>query len=138
MKIVFADTSYFVALLNPRDAHHSFAIERASSLGTFRLVTSEMVLTELLTFFAREGQVFRARAVELCDRLGEDPNVEIEPQTRDLFRRALERYRAMKDKNWSVTDCASFHLMEREGIRDALTNDHHFEQAGFRALLRKA
>ena len=37
-----------------------------------------------------------------------------------------------------LTDCISFVLMSEEGIAEALTGDHHFEQAGFTALLRVA
>ena len=42
------------------------------------------------------------------------------------------------DKEWSLTDCASFLVMQGKGIQDALTHDHHFEQMGFRALLRQS
>jgi predicted nucleic acid-binding protein len=44
-------------------------------------------------------------------------------------------YRNRADKNWSLTDCISFVVMKRKGITEALTGDHHFEQAGFKALL---
>lgn len=136
MKLVFADTGYFVAQLNPRDDHHASAIECTRSLGPHRLCTSEMIFAELLNFFAEKGPALRSAAADLCERLRENPNVDVVPQTRDLFLKALEKYRTMADKGWSVTDCASFHLMESRGIRDALTHDHHFEQAGFRALMR--
>ena len=58
------------------------------------------------------------------------------PPARDQFDRALELYERRADKDWSLTDCLSFLVMEDRGIRDALTADHHFEQAGFRALMR--
>jgi len=35
-----------------------------------------------------------------------------------------------------LTDCISFVVMEESGITEALTGDHHFEQAGFVTLLR--
>jgi hypothetical protein len=54
----------------------------------------------------------------------------------DLFERALSRYEQRADKEWSLTDCLSFIVMEDQGITEALTGDHHFEQAGFRPLLK--
>ena len=50
--------------------------------------------------------------------------------------RGLALYRARPDKAWSLIDCISFMVMTERGITEALTGDHHFEQAGFRAPLR--
>lgn len=55
-----------------------------------------------------------------------------------LWRRGLGLYAARPDKAWSLTDCISFVVMTDRGLTEALTGDHHFEQAGFRALLRPA
>jgi predicted nucleic acid-binding protein len=60
----------------------------------------------------------------------------IVPQSSLQFQDALVLYAARNDKEWSHTDCASFQAMKREGIAEALTHDRHFEQVGFRALLR--
>jgi len=65
-----------------------------------------------------------------------DPNIEVVPQTSMQFGEAFDMYRQMVDKEWSLTDCASFALMKERGLREALAHDHHFEQAGFVALLR--
>jgi predicted nucleic acid-binding protein len=53
----------------------------------------------------------------------------------DYFDRGLERFARRPDKEWSFTDCISFVVMEDKGLTDALTADHHFEQAGFTILL---
>lgn len=53
-----------------------------------------------------------------------------------LFDAGVRLYRERPDKDWSLTDCISFVAMEERGIREALTGDHHFEQAGFVALLK--
>jgi hypothetical protein len=47
----------------------------------------------------------------------------------------MELCTSRRDKDWSLTDCISFVVMNAEGIGEALTADHHFEQAGFEALL---
>jgi len=49
----------------------------------------------------------------------------------------LNIYENRQDKEWSLTDCLSFLVMQERGVMDALTADHHFEQAGFRALMRE-
>ena len=53
------------------------------------------------------------------------------------FRTAVDRYVSRPDQSWSLTDCASFLVMEERNITDALAYDRDFEQAGFRALLRE-
>jgi uncharacterized protein len=64
--------------------------------------------------------------------------VEVVAQTSIQFREALELFASRADKEWSLTDCASFNLMRERGVSEALAHDHHFEQAGFVALLRVA
>ena len=78
---------------------------------------------------------YRAAAIELLDSLEEDPNVEIIPLSDELYNRGMELYRQRPDKEWGITDCISFVVMEDYGLTEALTTDEHFKQAGFRALL---
>ena len=75
-------------------------------------------------------------AVAVADRLLSDPSVTVIPASEGLFNRGRELFRSRPDKDWSLTDCISFVIMQDHGLRDALTGDHHFEQAGFVALLR--
>lgn len=136
MRVVFADTSYWIALLNSRDSLH----RKASTLSTFlrrtQIVTSEMVLAEFLNDFSGRGPYFRKIAVGLVEDLRRDPQIVIVSQTSPQFQNALFLYAERHDKTWSLTDCASFRIMGRDGLTRALTHDHHFEQAGFQALLR--
>jgi predicted nucleic acid-binding protein len=138
MKKLFADTSYWVALLNPRDELHEKAKQVSMVTGPVFTVTSEMVLTELLNIFAEKGEPLRKAAAIMAERLKSSPNCEVVPQTSLQFRNALDRYQSRLDKGWSLTDCASHLIMEEERIREGLTYDEHFIQAGFRALLRDA
>lgn len=136
MRALFADTGYLVALANPEDFLHEKAKQFASSLDSARIVTSEMVLTEVLNYFSERGTSLRQAAIRLIERLRANPTASIVPQTSAQFQEAFFLYASRTDKSWSHTDCASFQIMEREGIAEALTHDRHFEQSGFRALLR--
>ena len=71
-----------------------------------------------------------------CRTSRSDPNVHIIPASHDLFQQGCELYFKRPDKNWSLTDCTSFVVMKEYGLTDALTTDHHFEQAGFTVLLK--
>ena len=51
--------------------------------------------------------------------------------------RALKLHADRPDKFWSLTDCITFTVMQQRRITRALAYDHHFEQAGFEALLRR-
>ncbi len=134
MKVVFADTGYWQAVLNPNDTLHERARAASVALGKVRLVTTEMVLSELLAALSKLP--VRPIAVSGVDRIRANPNVEVVPQTSLQFAHAYDLYRRRMDKEWSLTDCASFEVMQSRGIIEALAHDQHFEQAGFKALLR--
>lgn len=135
MKIVFADTGYWVAVLNPNDDWNARAIEVSRSLDKVRIVTTEMVLTELLAALSKLP--IRPIAVQGVERIRTNPNIEVVPQTSLQFGEAFATYKRMVDKEWSLVDCASFEVMRSRGISEALAHDHHFKQGGFRALLRE-
>jgi predicted nucleic acid-binding protein len=129
---VFADSFYFLALFNPRDAAHDRAMKASAQLaGT--LVTTDWILTE--TADALCDPVNRSGCAELINDLRASPYVEIEPASRAWFDAGWALYRQRKDKAWSLTDCISFAVMRERGIAEALTADHDFEQAGFKTLL---
>jgi uncharacterized protein len=137
MERVFADTGYWIALINPRDDLHRKASLVSQDFNQSQIVTSEMILTEFLNSFSDFGPRLRAVAVRAVGSLRSASQVVIVPQTSQLFEKAMKRYQEMADKSWSLTDCASFVIMEEEGISSALTHDRHFIQAGFQALLRQ-
>jgi predicted nucleic acid-binding protein len=133
-RMLFADTFYWVALLNPRDAFHSRVTSFNSSLGTVRVVTTDEVLTEVLNWYSRFGQRWRGEAATLVHDLRSDPAMDVLPQTRADFDAALALYEARPDKSYSLTDCRSMLAMKSLGLSEALTNDHHFTQEGFTIL----
>ncbi|HEY7219962.1 MAG TPA: PIN domain-containing protein [Candidatus Binatia bacterium] len=130
------DAAYYIAMLNPQDDLHDRAMSVSRSLGDCIFVTTEMILTEVLNYFAERGAMPRQLAANFVQQIRQDPNTRVVPQTSAQFEDALELYRSRPDKEWSHTDCASFRVMEQEDIAEALTYDRHFEQAGFKALLR--
>ena len=137
MKSVFADSSYWIALLNPRDDLHDKAVAVSASLGIVRYVTSQLVLTEVLNYFAAHGVALRRAAIELVQQLHIHPQTTVIPQSPAEFQDAFALYAERDDKTWGLTDCASFQVRHRELITEALSHDKDFEQAGFKALLRE-
>ena len=138
MSEVFADTGYWAALQDSRDRLHGTALALTNEIESLRIVTTQMVLVEVLNMFGSRGEQQRRLALEVVERAERSVDVEIVPQTAAQFRAALERYTQRTDQTWSLTDCASFIVMEERGITEALAHDRDFEQAGFTALLRRS
>ncbi|MCU0544024.1 MAG: PIN domain-containing protein [Oscillatoriaceae cyanobacterium Prado104] len=136
MRKVFADTGYWIALLNPNDSLHQKARDITTSLKGVPIVTSEMVFTELLNAFSGKGSFYRQKAVKFIEHSFENPEIEVVIHTNELFKSALDLYNSRPDRAWSHTDCTSFKIMQQQNILEALAYDKHFEQAGFVALLR--
>jgi len=134
---VFLDTAYAIALSSTNDHIHQRAVFLADQLeaaGT-RLVTTQAVLLEIGNALAKRR--YRSAAIQLLDTLERDPKVEIISLSVELYTRALQMYSERPDKEWGLTDCVSFIVMQDRGISEALTTDEHFQQAGLRALLRE-
>ena len=136
MRKIFADTGYWIALLNPDDDLHQKAKQITTSIKFIPLVTSEMVFTELLNAFSGKGIFYRQKAVKFINYCFDNPEIEVVIQTDELFKSGLDLYNQRPDQAWSLTDCTSFHIMSQKNILEALAYDKHFEQAGFIALLR--
>lgn len=134
VRTLFADTFYWIALLDPRDAFHAAVQAFSGTLGTVRLVTTDEVLAEVLTFFSRGGPIWRSNAATMVRRTRSDPDVDVLPQNRADFDAALVLYEARPDKAYSLTDCRSMLAMRNLRLMEILTNDHHFSQEGFTIL----
>jgi len=132
MNAVFADTFYFLALINRRDKAHRSCVA-FSEASDRPVVTTTWVLLELGDALRRGRD--RVAFSALLDDLANDPDTMVIPADQSVFDRAVELYHARPDKDWSLTDCTSFVVMQDRGLTEALTSDHHFEQAGFAALL---
>lgn len=134
----FLDTAYVYALVNTRDEWHAEALRWQEKLARERrmIVTTELVLVEIADGLASIR--FRAQAVQIIAALQSSPYVEIIAMSSGLLSKALTLYRQRSDKEWGMTDCVSFVVMRGRGLLEALTADDHFQQAGFRQLLRES
>lgn len=123
MKQIFADTFYWVALINPQDNWHQRAREVTSSLKNVKLVTTDEVLVELLNFMSVRGANRKRRTVEFIDDLLQNPRLQVIPQNRESFLQGFELYRRRPDKEYSLTDCISMTVMQRLKISQVLTHE---------------
>jgi uncharacterized protein len=131
MTELFADTYFWIALLNSADANHQRVLTYPITGG---LVTSDAVRIEVMDALCQRRS--RLLAVRFWRKLSQNPSVHIVPFDNSLLQRAAALYESRLDKDWSLTDCISFITMQERGIKDALTGDQHFEQAGFHALFK--
>ncbi|MDP2997289.1 MAG: PIN domain-containing protein [Bryobacterales bacterium] len=135
MAAYFADTSFWMALSRKRDqynrraiAWNQFVIRTKSSI-----VTTEAVLWEWLNGLSDTST--RGVAAEGYRRAHVDAGIEVVPFQPGLIDSAVQLYRTRPDKDWSLTDCLSFVVMERRRLTEALTTDSHFEQAGLKVMM---
>ena len=132
IRTYFADSWFFIALLDRRDSHHAAASRLESLTRGSRVVTHDSVLSEVLAHFSGDGRQARTLAVGAVRRAALSHLVI--PADRGLFIDALSLYEARPDKEYSLVDCMSMELMRARGITHVLTNDHHFRQEGFTVL----
>jgi predicted nucleic acid-binding protein len=129
----FADSYSPLALFNLKDSGHDAAV-MASKDFIGALVTTDWIITEVADALSSPSN--RRGCVEFINDLRRSPRVVVVPASQSLFESAWKLFSERPDKNWSLTDCTSFSVMHVHGITNVLTGDHHFEQAGFRALLK--
>lgn len=135
MRRVFADTYYWIALLNAKDQGHARARAVGASLQGAMLVISQEILSEVLTYFSRHGHAVRQSAVTFVRSILSDVTIEVRPQSDATFMAGLTLYESRPDKEYSLTDCISMLAMREAGITEILTHDDHFTQEGFVKLL---
>ncbi|NEN96092.1 MAG: type II toxin-antitoxin system VapC family toxin [Moorea sp. SIO3I7] len=136
MRTVFVDTAAWIALVNVDDDFHRIAKQVRVRLeqDNYRLVTSYFVLLEVAD--ALTSVRFRPQTINLLNRLKGLAGLRVIEVSQALFDAGWQLYCQRLDKDWGLTDCISFVIMEREGITTAFTSDQHFEQAGFIRLLK--
>lgn len=129
---IFLDTSYVLALVNTADQYHEQARRVAATVES-PFVTTEAVLVEIGNALSRAR--WRHLAIDTLHDLRTDPDIKVVPVSSELFEQAVALFSARSDKEWGLTDCISFVVMEQRNLTQALTTDRHFEQAGFQNAL---
>ncbi len=128
----FLDTFFVQAILNGADAYHERAVQWKPVLYQSEIWVTEAVLVEVGNALSKTSRTIAADFIIGCYSA---PNIHVVAVTSELFELGLSLYLERPDKEWGLTDCISFVVMTSQGIRLALTGDHHFAQAGFTPVL---
>lgn len=133
---IFVDTAGWLALANKSDTLHKWAIELNQDLLSkgAHYITTDYILTEVANSLARPPH--RKPIIRFLEAIFSSKGVTILTITRSRFLRAWQLYKKRPDKEWGLTDCTSFIIMEEQRIQEAFTADHHFQQAGYISLLK--
>jgi uncharacterized protein len=133
--MVFIDTGFLIALFEKSDSLHRRAAAWARHLRGIPLLISEFVLLEAYNHFSKRPD--RAKVPAIRQAVQTNPQYIVIKLSPQLFARGVADHERRPDMNWSVTDCISFHVMQTHNVSQAPAYDHHLEQAGFEALLRR-
>ncbi len=133
---VFVDTVAWLALVNKSEDLHEAARTVRDQLiqQKVKLITTDFVVVEIANSLARFP--LRGLARKLIDFIRTADTVELVTITPELFEKAYQLYCTRDDKEWGLTDCTSFVVMQKMRMNRAFTADRHFEQAGFTVLLK--
>jgi len=136
MKNVFADTQGWIALNHKRDQFHKQAVTIKKQIlkqgGKF--ITTNFVLDETYTLL--QARLSHKAAMEFGKIVQNSSSITVIRITEEIEEEAWHLFEKYSDKQFSFTDCTSFSVMQKHGLSDAYTNDHHFEQMGFSILLK--
>lgn len=129
--MVFADSSGFIAAFDPQDGAHAKAAAawRQIAHARERLVTTQLVLAETVTYLRRRGGWERSRLAGAA--ILQSPLIEVVGLEGEQFAAAWREFVRNPDPKLSLCDAASFIVMRDRHLRRAFTLDPHFGDAGF-------
>lgn len=135
MRKIFLDTSGILALLNKRDTLHGVAIEANKILenSPTLFIISDYIVLEICNALAKH----KLLGIKTLSYLFTSQDIELVKINENIWQESLNIYQQYHDKTWGLTDITSFVIMQKQGIDEAFTADHHFEQFGFKILLHK-
>jgi predicted nucleic acid-binding protein len=134
----FADTSGWASWADDTQKFHALALKIVNETWTqgHQLVTTNWVLAELTALLTSPLRMPKRQQIQLLEGIHTDPGVRVVTIDPLLERAGWTLWENRPDKDWSLVDCVSFHVMQELGLTEAMTADHHFEQAGFVRLLK--
>ncbi|NJL49715.1 MAG: type II toxin-antitoxin system VapC family toxin [Leptolyngbyaceae cyanobacterium SM2_5_2] len=140
MTKLFVDTSGWASFFNRKEPTHSQAarILTAAYRDRYSVFTSNYVLAELVSLLHSPLRISRSKTFTVVDTIKATPYVDIVHIDPATDTDAWNFCKSRPDKSWSLVDCSSFVIMQQHNIQQALTTDHHFEQAGFIRLLNSS
>jgi uncharacterized protein len=126
MKKIFADSVYWIALINPKDQWRQRAGEVSRNFNELSIFTTDEILTETLNYFAESGEYLRGIVTREIEKILLNQDVERADATHENFLNGFELYKNRLDKGYSLTDCISMNIMREREISEILTHDPHF------------
>lgn len=136
MKAIFADTFYWIALLNSKDTWHLQVVEVSQEISNSPLVISDGIIDELFAYYSKRGDLLRLKVSEIYKSFLKDPTIQFVSYTPEIRQKGIALYEQRPDKGYSLVDCISMVIMKEMGIAEVLTNDKHFTQEGFTILFK--
>ncbi len=135
-KYVYVDTAALIALGNKTDSLHRLAnqINQRLIAEQYTFLTTNAVILELANAFSRVR--YKPLVISLIEAIQQSPKWHYLTIDETLMAQGLSLFKQQLDKDWSLTDCLGIHLARRFQITEIFTTDHHFEQAGFKILLK--
>ena len=135
---IFVDTSGWGNLVDKNQPYHQLMVQlyREAKQQKRRLITSNYVITEVVALLTSPLRIPRPKVIRFVNSLKQSPYIDIIHIDKEKDDEAWILLASREDKEWSLVDCSSFIIMKEKGILEALTNDIHFEQAGFIRLLK--
>jgi uncharacterized protein len=138
MADLFVDTSGWACWAVARQTFHSRAVSALNDTWALneRAVTTVLVLSELTALLTSPLKVPKADQIRFLHAIRNDPTIEVVGLDSASDAAAWSLWESRADKDWTLTDCLSFAVMQQRRLTEALTTDHHFEQAGLVRLLK--
>lgn len=134
----FVDTSGWAAWADRREQFHAQAVAAFEKVWQHggQVATTNWVLAELTALLTSPLRVPKSQQIQLLKDIRADTGVCVVYIDASLEAAAWQLWEARPDKDWTLIDCTSFVAMQQHKLTDAITADHHFEQAGFARLLK--